>query len=189
MTRLMTWFIELQNRFNESRLFKTSTIYVLNWVNDLTSWQLQSRSNTWCKHVKEQDMFRRNSKTTRVRQFDDNAVNWSASSTRIDRTYMKCNHCQISLHQKECFEVYHASQQTLLLNQSFLAIRTVTKISTDHQICRWLSVLRCRLIMSSQAWTYVNSMNLMTRKIVSESIFLCLSVIQLTLNIAYDLHH
>ncbi len=37
--RLMTWFIELQNRFNESRLFKILTIYVLNWVNDLTSWQ------------------------------------------------------------------------------------------------------------------------------------------------------
>ncbi len=35
----MTWFIELQNRFNESRLFKTLTIYVLNWVDDLTSWQ------------------------------------------------------------------------------------------------------------------------------------------------------
>ncbi len=39
MTRLMTWFIELQNKFNESRLFKISTIYVLNWVDDLTSWQ------------------------------------------------------------------------------------------------------------------------------------------------------
>ncbi len=39
MTRLMTWFIELQNRFNESRLFKISMIYVLNWVDDLTSWQ------------------------------------------------------------------------------------------------------------------------------------------------------
>ena len=39
MTRLITWFIELQNRFNESRLFKISMIYVLNWVNDLTSWQ------------------------------------------------------------------------------------------------------------------------------------------------------
>ncbi len=38
MTRLMTWFIELQNRFNESRLFKISTIYILNWVDDLTSW-------------------------------------------------------------------------------------------------------------------------------------------------------
>ncbi len=37
MTKLMTWFIELQNRFNELRLFKISTIYVLNWVNDLTS--------------------------------------------------------------------------------------------------------------------------------------------------------
>ncbi len=39
MTRLITWFIELQNRFNESRLFKTSTIHVLNEVDDLTSWQ------------------------------------------------------------------------------------------------------------------------------------------------------
>ncbi len=39
MTRLMTWFIELQNRFNESRLFKISMIYVLNQVDDLTSWQ------------------------------------------------------------------------------------------------------------------------------------------------------
>ena len=48
MTRLMTWFIELRNRFNESRLSKISTIYVLNWVDDLTSWQqnwLQSRNN------------------------------------------------------------------------------------------------------------------------------------------------
>ena len=34
----MTWFIELQNRFNESRLFKTLMIYVLNWVDNLTSW-------------------------------------------------------------------------------------------------------------------------------------------------------
>ncbi len=42
MTRLMTWFIEVQNRFNESRLFKISTIYVLNWVDDLTSWYLLS---------------------------------------------------------------------------------------------------------------------------------------------------
>ncbi len=40
MIRLMTWFIELQNRFNELRLFKISTIYVLNWVDDLTSWQI-----------------------------------------------------------------------------------------------------------------------------------------------------
>jgi hypothetical protein len=36
--KLMTWFIELQNRFNESRLFKISIIYVLNQINDLTSW-------------------------------------------------------------------------------------------------------------------------------------------------------
>ncbi len=38
MTKLITWFIELQNRFNESRLFKILMIYVLNRVNDLTSW-------------------------------------------------------------------------------------------------------------------------------------------------------
>ncbi len=37
MIRLITWFIELQNRFNELRLFKISMIYVLNWVDDLTS--------------------------------------------------------------------------------------------------------------------------------------------------------
>ncbi len=37
--KLMTWFIKLWNRFNESRLFKTSTIYVLNWINNLISWQ------------------------------------------------------------------------------------------------------------------------------------------------------
>ena len=40
MIKLMTWFIELQNKFNELRLFKTSTIYVLNWVDDLTSWHI-----------------------------------------------------------------------------------------------------------------------------------------------------
>ncbi len=34
----MTWFIELQNEFNESRLFKISTIYILNWIDNLTSW-------------------------------------------------------------------------------------------------------------------------------------------------------
>ncbi len=39
MTRLMTWFIELQNRFNESKLFKILMIYVLNQIDDLTSWQ------------------------------------------------------------------------------------------------------------------------------------------------------
>ncbi len=38
MIKLMTWFIELQNRFNELRLFKISMIYVLNQVDDLTSW-------------------------------------------------------------------------------------------------------------------------------------------------------
>ncbi len=38
MIRLMTWFIELQNRFNELILFKTLTIYILNQVDDLTSW-------------------------------------------------------------------------------------------------------------------------------------------------------
>ncbi len=38
----MTWFIELQNKFNELKLFKISMIYVLNWVDDLTSWQLSS---------------------------------------------------------------------------------------------------------------------------------------------------
>ncbi len=42
MTRLMIWFIELQNRFNELRLFKILTIYVLNWVDDLTSWHLST---------------------------------------------------------------------------------------------------------------------------------------------------
>ena len=45
MTRLMTWFIESVSQFNESRLFKTSMIYVLNCVNDLTSWQ-ESRLNS-----------------------------------------------------------------------------------------------------------------------------------------------
>ncbi len=39
MIRLMTWFIKLQNRFNELKLFKILTIYVLNWVDNLTSWQ------------------------------------------------------------------------------------------------------------------------------------------------------
>ncbi len=39
MIKLMTWFIELQNRFNELKLFKISTIYVLNQIDDLTSWQ------------------------------------------------------------------------------------------------------------------------------------------------------
>ncbi len=39
MTRLMTWFIELWNRFNKLKLFKILMIYVLNWVNNLTSWQ------------------------------------------------------------------------------------------------------------------------------------------------------
>ncbi len=39
MTKLMTWFIELRNRFNELRLSKISMIYVLNWIDDLTSWQ------------------------------------------------------------------------------------------------------------------------------------------------------
>ncbi len=38
MIKLMTWFIKLQNRFNESRLFKILIIYVLNWVDDLTLW-------------------------------------------------------------------------------------------------------------------------------------------------------
>ncbi len=51
MIRLMTWFIELQNRFNESRLFKILMIYVLNWVDDLTSWQtvilISSASLRW----------------------------------------------------------------------------------------------------------------------------------------------
>ncbi len=42
MTRLITWFIELQNRFNKLKLFKTSTIYILNWVDDLTSWHYHS---------------------------------------------------------------------------------------------------------------------------------------------------
>ncbi len=30
MIKLMTWFIELQNKFNELKLFKILTIYVLN---------------------------------------------------------------------------------------------------------------------------------------------------------------
>ncbi len=46
MTRLMTWFIELQNRFNELRLFKISTIYVLNQVDDLTSWHWDEKRVT-----------------------------------------------------------------------------------------------------------------------------------------------
>ncbi len=48
MIKLMTWFIELQNRFNELRLFKTLMIYVLNQIDDLTSWQeisIQRSSN------------------------------------------------------------------------------------------------------------------------------------------------
>ncbi len=40
MIKLMTWFIELQNKFNESRLSKILMIYVLNWNDDLTSWHL-----------------------------------------------------------------------------------------------------------------------------------------------------
>jgi len=35
MARLVAWFIELRNRFNEPRLPKVSTIYVLNRVGDL----------------------------------------------------------------------------------------------------------------------------------------------------------
>ncbi len=30
MIKLMTWFIELQNKFNELKLFKILKIYVLN---------------------------------------------------------------------------------------------------------------------------------------------------------------
>ncbi len=44
MIRLITWFIELQNEFNELRLFKISMIYVLNWIDDLTSWYISSAS-------------------------------------------------------------------------------------------------------------------------------------------------
>ncbi len=47
MIRLMTWFIELQNKFNESRLFKTLTIYILNWVDDLTSWHNVILEQRW----------------------------------------------------------------------------------------------------------------------------------------------
>ncbi len=57
MTKLMTWFIELRNRFNELRLSKISMIYVLNWIDDLTSWQdsiqvriliLNIQVESWC---------------------------------------------------------------------------------------------------------------------------------------------
>ena len=44
MIRLITWFIELQNEFNKLRLFKISMIYVLNWIDDLTSWHISSAS-------------------------------------------------------------------------------------------------------------------------------------------------
>ncbi len=53
MTKLMTWFIELQNRFNELKLFKILMIYVLNWVDDLISWQTsmlkkkKSKDHSW----------------------------------------------------------------------------------------------------------------------------------------------
>ncbi len=58
MTKLMTWFIELWNRFNESRLFKISMIYILNWVDDLTSWQKTWKSfdfdrESWWKNMIE----------------------------------------------------------------------------------------------------------------------------------------
>ncbi len=58
MTKLMTWFIELWNRFNESRLFKISMIYILNWVDDLTSWQKTWKSfdfdrDSWWKNMIE----------------------------------------------------------------------------------------------------------------------------------------
>ncbi len=58
MIKLMTWFIELQNRFNESRLFKISMIYILNWVDDLTSWQKTWKSfdfdrDSWWKNMIE----------------------------------------------------------------------------------------------------------------------------------------
>ena len=54
MTRLMIWFIELQNRFNESRLFKILMIYVLNQIDDLTSWQqLLSSRLSFCKMMKK----------------------------------------------------------------------------------------------------------------------------------------
>ena len=55
MTKLMTWFIELWNRFNESRLFKISMIYILNWVDDLTSWQ-----KTWKSFDFDRDLWWKN---------------------------------------------------------------------------------------------------------------------------------
>ena len=47
MTRLMTWFIELQNRFNKSKLFNILMIYVLNWIDDLTSWHNVILEQRW----------------------------------------------------------------------------------------------------------------------------------------------
>ena len=56
MTRLMTWFIELRNRFNESRLSKISTIYVLNWVDDLTSWHWARKQDSFAKFLTQQQV-------------------------------------------------------------------------------------------------------------------------------------
>ena len=50
MTKLMTWF-------NKSRLFKILTIYVLNQVDDLTSWHyLFSSRLSFCKTTRRNKM-------------------------------------------------------------------------------------------------------------------------------------
>ncbi len=55
MTRLMTWFIELQNRFNELKLFKTLTIYVLNWINDKNNHNT-CKANFWKEQYNQSRM-------------------------------------------------------------------------------------------------------------------------------------
>jgi len=51
----MAWFIELRNRFNEPRLPKVSTIYVLNRVGDLAPWHCATRRSQ--RHLKELTIF------------------------------------------------------------------------------------------------------------------------------------
>ena len=114
----MTWFIELRNRFNESRLFKTSTIYVLNRIDDLTSWHesiktlnanLESIAIT-CRTTESNEYLWWNSATISI---SSQSLQWF-SSTSIKNFILEWVLIQIRLTTKQLVNDLKLEKQTIL---------------------------------------------------------------------------
>ncbi len=135
MTRLMTWFIELQNRFNESRLSKTSTIYVLNRVDDLTSWHVVCWTRQWCS-IESDTCFLVYEQKSRLSMTKNSDLVWS-------KHWAFCNWCRNADYRLSFLWTRWARRMMRSWRKWTLCLDDRSNTSLSSEACDWTSDIVC----------------------------------------------